>query len=168
LKLNLPQELTTDEKDFDINEVRAEMPNYLQDIVGGSRYTGLITSQGELWLAGNTQPPKNKKDEEEEKMNQALNVEELAKIIENDDTGRKCKGKLNKNKKNRHLNEKGKDTGDSEKEVKQHFGSKASQREKKELAAEKRTDNLEEHVKMRDFEKSLQTHFINMTPLVSQ
>ena len=93
LKVNLPQELTTDEKNFDINEVRTEMPNYLEDIVCGSRYSGLITSQGDLWLTGNTKAPTNKKDEEDEKMNQILKDEELAKIIDDDDTGRKGKGK---------------------------------------------------------------------------
>ena len=93
LKLNLPQELTTDEKSWDINQVRVNMPVYLDDIICGSRYSGLITSQGDLWLCGNIKAPSQKKDEEEEKFNQILKDEELAKIIQDDDTGRKGKGK---------------------------------------------------------------------------
>ena len=78
LKLNLPEELTLDEKSFDINSVRTELPIYLDEIVCGSQYSGLIASNGGLWLCGNMKPASKKKDDEEEKLVQLTKDEDIS------------------------------------------------------------------------------------------
>ena len=53
VKVDLPDDFTLDEKDEDINSVQTGQKVYLNDIVCANRYSGLISSQGDLWLQGN-------------------------------------------------------------------------------------------------------------------
>ena len=64
---------------------------YLDDVVCGGRYSGLVTSNGEVWLCGNIKPAK--KEEEEEKQAQVV-----ADLSDEDEFGKKGGKKKKKNK----------------------------------------------------------------------
>ena len=92
----MPEAFSLDQKHIDINSVQMEKPIYLQDIVCSGRMSGLISSAGDLWMCGNVKNAGQKKDAEEEKMAQIEKDEELSKLIESEEQGRKGSKKKGK------------------------------------------------------------------------
>ena len=146
LDIALPEELTLSEQGLDTNSIQIVKHVYLDDIVCGSRFSGLISSEGDLWLCGNFKPQAPKKDEEEEKQEQIAKDKEFAAFLANDNAHKKG-------------GQKRKDT---------QPGSKGKGKKDREAQKSARGQKYLEHTESRDKEKLLKHRFINMTPLVSQ
>ena len=62
-KIELPTEFTLDEMNIDPDKLKLLQLTYIDDIVCGGRYSGLISDKGDLWLCGNFKPKKEDMEE---------------------------------------------------------------------------------------------------------
>ena len=64
--IELPDHVTKSEKFLDINSIKTQRSVHIKEIFCGSRYSGLILSSGEIWMAGNCSVVSKKEENPEE------------------------------------------------------------------------------------------------------
>jgi len=75
--VEIPAEFTLDESNIDPGKLKLlQLRNtYIEDIVCGGRYSGLISSKGDLWLCGNFKPKKEDTEEVRKRILSDLSTE---------------------------------------------------------------------------------------------
>ena len=71
IKVDVPDCITVQEAIMKVNSIKAQNPVYIEDVICSSKISGLVLSNGDLWLCGNSSQ-KDKETAEEAKYQQML------------------------------------------------------------------------------------------------